>query len=167
MYQKRVRLLGGIVLLMLAVIGGGIYARHQQKKAEYAYELLKVKSALEQIIQYSDACIGMAAAEELNEEHAGLVNAVMVLDRSVSRIALLCGREGALSSDILKLADHLNGAYPDLQEQDRLAWLEQIKGAAQTFLLTLEQTENMAVNDFVIAVRDFSESLPTYVVESG
>ena len=164
MYQKRTRILGGIAIFTLLVICCGMYGRSQQKKAAYAYELLKVKAALEQMIQYSDDGVDMTVREELNEEYAGLVN-VTSLDRSVSKIALLYGKDGALGSDILKLADHLNGVYPDLTDQNKLTWLERIREASQIFLQTLEQTENISINDFITAVRDFSEVLPTYAEE--
>lgn len=88
------------------------------------------------------------------------MSAVTMLDLSTSKIASLHNRNG-LSNQIFNLADHLNGTYPDLPNDTKLCWLECIRDASKEFLFALEQTETISINNFVVAVNEFSSALPT------
>ena len=162
MKKKHKFILGTVAILIVVgcCIGYSQYQRYQRSN-EYAYELLKVKSSLEQIVQYSQNCIESITSGEREETHGELMQSVTELDWSVSRIALLY-TEGNLSRYIFELSDHLNGTYPHLSNDTKVYWLQSIQNASKEFLTVLESNSVMSIYDFRTAVRSFSTALPTY-----
>ena len=160
MEKKKTLIVGaGLLIVIICCV---IYIQNQQKNHKYSYELLRVKSSLEQIVLYSENGINSISAGESDAEHDEIMKAVTTLDLSTAEIALLHNKDGSLGRHIFKLADHLNGTYPHLPDDEKLYWLECIRDASEEFLSVLEQTEAISINDFTVAVNEFSSALPTY-----